>query len=241
MPRKYRPRRRRKFSRKFRKKRNTLGKKVAKLSKFVYKTIEKKYVTNYNGGGAVVSDGLWNMYELTTMGAASGTGDHQRVGNCVTLGNFSMSMAIQSFPPQFVMRVIVIQTDRQGIQVTPTGLAVDCLHFGTTSAALGIKEGHCLLSPYKTAPTRKFRVLMDKTYTTSTTVNDATQSYNSKVIRFSVSKHKRLLSFNANTAGTQAAKNNIYVLWRWADFRANWIVASNAALTWISRYSYRDA
>ena len=241
MPRKFRSRRRKRFSKRFRKKRAALKSKLNRLSKFVYKTIENKYVDRLNGVNEFISDQEWRFTNLTLMPSASGVGDNQRIANSVTVGNIHLSMMIKDMLPAFHARLIIVQFPTHEAGFVASAVASDILAY-STPAAMGQAptEAHVLMSPYRRAPTRKYRVLYDKTFTTNVS-KSAESDADTRIVRVTLKPKHNVVSWSSGTGQTTPYINNIIALWRMSDGDYNFVTANTFSVQWLCRMSYRDS
>ena len=153
-----------KYTRRFRKKRNTLSKKLTKLSKFVYKTIETKYIdrgTN-NHGLKVLSAVDFQVFPLTDIPDGTGATDDERIGDKVTLQSFQANLYIKNLTGTDYVRILVVQFDDLDTYIPSLDIP-GILQYPTTTNAGDNMEP--ILSPYKCGPGKKFKVLCDKLLT----------------------------------------------------------------------------
>lgn len=171
----------------FKKKRNLFRKKydriqdakLAKLSKFVYRTIEPKQVTRFvNASAQGLSNQSWYIYDLTHIPFAVGSENNERIGNTVTIQSLKMRVMLKNMIPSTNVRCIVIQFPNNPLetitQSNPLGLPADIRNmaailqfnlYNPLNPPVSMDENVPILSPYKVGSNTKFRILHDKVYT----------------------------------------------------------------------------
>lgn len=244
--------RRSRFRRKRRgkKKSKTLSKKVAKLSKFVYKTIERKQVTTHNETtftptqtpNNVISDALWTGCELTEMQPnPTGAGNAQRIGNSLTVSSLSLKIMFESINPEWKVRLMVVQFPNPQGALDTQSLVGNVLQYSEIDAANETRESHVIMSPYKVGGTTKYRVLYDRLFTAPTGANSNLLIKNVK-ISSKTKGFNNLVDFRADApASGSPYKNNVFAFWRMTDNNLNIGAPTIKDVSFITRMTYRDA
>ena len=145
----------------FRKRRkNTVSKRLSKLSKFVYKTIETKYVDrNTNSHGVQPLSAIdFKVIALTDMPDATGPLNDERVGDKITLQSFQANLYFKNLTGTDYLRILVVQFDDLDTYIPSLDIP-GILQFNNTTLAGDNMEP--ILSPYKCGPGKKFRILKD--------------------------------------------------------------------------------
>lgn len=162
----------------YRKRKSSLKKKVSKLSKFVYRTIEPKQVSRFiNPSSQGISNQSWYIHDLTQMPFAVGSDNNERVGNAVTIQSIKMRVMFKNMIPSTNIRCLVIQFPNEQLEnVTvsnPLGLPQDIRNmaailqwplYDPLAPPVSIDENIPILSQYKVGSNTKFKVLHDKVY-----------------------------------------------------------------------------
>lgn len=233
-----------------RKKGKALSKKVDALSKFVYKTIERKQVTLHNETefspgttpNNIISDALWTGCELTEMDSnPTGATNEQRVGNQITLGTLNLRIMFEDISPVWKVRLMIVQFPNPQGALDINTLANNVLQYGEINASSETRESHVIMSPYRVGGTVNYRVLYDKLFTAPTGSNSSLLTRNIKINR-KTKGFKNVLEFKADAPNSVSAyKNNVFAFWRMTDNNLNIGAPTIKDVSFIRRMSYRDA
>lgn len=235
-------------SKKGRKSRNTLSKKVSNLANFVYKTIEKKQITMvsdiHDDANNNISDANWNYVELTRMGQnPTGSRNNNRVGNDITMQSINFTMMIEDWQPGYIGRLLIVQYSNK--TTAPGGADLEqILEYGTTDASTTppVLEPHVIQSPYRVGSTLKYKVLRDIKIKLPIGIKAQLLSYKITLTPKGKRGFDPILSFEASLPNSESAyKGNIYAYWRYTDHNINVGPAVTKELTFTHRMTYRDA
>lgn len=255
---KRRYRRRRKYSKKFGKKRNTLGKKLRKLSRFVYKTIEKKHCTliggllqdNFNGGITEIRDDRWGWHQLTIQPESIGPRDDDRIGSDITLSSIHFQFIISQMPSNVMARFLVLQMpSTDATSVTQPYNADVLAHVLQYPEVVGgvIDEALVITSPYKVGANKKVKVLRDfkirgrTPFTNYDISNEPDMTVPPIVKSIRIRPKRNVISYGVPGRTFDSTRNAIYIFWRCTDFYSQWIYPTIFNINWLSRMTYRDA
>ena len=143
-------------------KRTTLSKKVAKLSNFVYKTIELKY-NDVRYAPQTLSGTSWRVWALTDIDAGVGPLNDERVGDKATISTIDTKVYLNNLTGTDFVRAIVVQyPDKdQGLDTDPQ----DFLEYGNpANNQPGAWDNmDQIMTPYKAGSQLNFKVLYDVT------------------------------------------------------------------------------
>lgn len=247
--------RRKRRSRRGRKKRNTLSKKVNKLSQFVYKTIEHKQATYVNSiangsNEGTITDTNWQFVELTRFrNNATGATNETRVGNDITLSSIQFNLMFADWQASYVGRLIIVQYPNLTKTINQSNMA-DVLEFGLTDSSITppVLEQHLMVSPYKVGSEQSFKILKDipirlhNGAASDATPNGQSLKYNIKLSKKTCPKMQNVISFKADTPGSVSPyKGNIVAYWRFSDLNTNVIGGLQKECYFTYRISYRDS
>lgn len=232
-----------------RKKGKALSKKVSALSKFVYKTIERKQVTLHNetdfgqqAPNNIITDAQWTGCELTEMDSnPTGASNEQRIGNSITLGSLNLRIMFEDITPQWKVRLLIVQfPNPQGV-LTANALMQAVLAYPEINASNETTEGHVIQSPYRVGGPVKYRVLYDSLFTAPTAYSTSLLTRNIK-INSKTKGFKNILEFRADQPNSVSAyKQNVFAFWRMTDNNLNIGAPTIKDVSFIRRMTYRDA
>lgn len=244
------PYRRKRYTKKFSRKRKTLGKRLSKLSKFVYKTIERKQVTLHNetdfGPGITpnntISDITWTGCELTQMDSnPTGPDNDQRIGNSITVSNLNFRIMFEDISPEWRVRLMIVQFPNPQGSLAINDLVADVLQYPEIAASNETTESHVIMSPYRVGGTVRYKILYDKVFTAPTGANSNLLTRNIS-INAKTRGFKNLIEFNAAQPNSVAPyKGNVVAFWRMTDNNLNIVTPTRKDVAFIRRMTYRDA
>ena len=249
--------RKKRFSKKFKRRRKVLATKydriqdgrIAKLSKFIFKTIERRQITQVNdlqnqNENRIRDDG-WSFTELTRMPAGSGARNDERTGNLITIGSLQFKLMIEDFQPNLVGRLIIAQFPNLTSTIGPAQVNQMLQYAETDATAVPpVLEQHIIISPYLPGSQLKFKVLKDITikHTGNTPASPNGQTL---VYKCNITKKDGLnpaLSFDAAVPGAISGwKNNVIAYWRMTDMNLNVIGGQSKDVVFVKRMTYRDS
>lgn len=240
------------YSKKFRKKRNTLAKKVAKLSKFVYTTIEQKQTIDVNRPTAVISDGQWGFQDLTLMKFNTGARNDMRIGNAITLENIQLKIMIEDWQADLLGRFIIVQfpVANEAVSALNVGHFLQFPETGTAAfyaTSWDIDETHVVNSPYKVGSEVKYTILYDKIFNLKDGATTNVAPYG-QLQRFNININKRNnprlntnLKFIEAPGALSPNQGRIVCYFRLTDMDFNIGTPQSKDLSYIYRMTYRDS
>lgn len=143
------------------KKRATLAKRVAKLSNFVYKTIELKY-NDVEYPSRTMSATGWQVWSLADIDAGVGPLNDERVGDKATISTIDTKIYFNNLTGTDFIRALIVQyPDKdEGLSTDPH----DFLEDGNPAQnSVGWDNMEPILSNYKAGSELNFKVLYDVT------------------------------------------------------------------------------
>lgn len=222
--------------RKTKKGKKSLSKKLSKLSKFVYKTIEKKQV-DFANIFLTFNNLAWRSQQLCKFDPIhispgvpinpNGPHNAQRIGNSITLGpSIACALYIESLDTNDNIRIIAVQWASKNSIVQPL-----------TDPELFLEDAgsnfQCLTSPYKIGSTEKYKILYDK-------LINPKYAKTTLLHKFKVRGYNNLITYSPNSLPQVAAApvQNSIVLYL---FCSNSSAAVAPIATLGHRMTFRDA
>lgn len=149
-----------KYKRKGRKK-NTLSNKLNKLSKFVYKTIETKYINrSFTQNGSQLLNAVdWKVYPLTDIPSGTGATDDERIGDKVTVTNISADLYFKRLTGTDFIRIIIVQWADLDNYIASLDVPLILQHTVTSPTGDNMEP---ILSQYKVGSAARFKILYDR-------------------------------------------------------------------------------
>ena len=226
-------------------KNKSISKKLTKLSKFVYKTIEPKQISKV--WSEIATGATWSYEDLTEMPSGTTATNVGRIGNTVTLTSINLKMSFNKVSPFVTSRVLIIQFPCLDLDLSPATIMPHILQYSHVDVVAGININHVLLSGYKVASALKFNILVDdlvQSRSASNLYEDALQNpiyAGQQVIRkYILAKRVRQKSIQfLPGAGATAAYKNIIVMYT----INNNILLDAPSINYdaYNRFNYRDA
>lgn len=236
-----------KRKRKFRKKRATLSKKLSKLSKFVYKTIEAKY-NDARFQPLVIGSNGWVRWALSDIDDGTGATNTERVGDKATIQSITTSVAFDKLQGDDFMRVLVVQFDDLDDPIASLAIP-SILEYGNVSN--NNPNGNNMdqiMSPYKVGSALKFKVLYDKVLTPlnrkQISVSEQVTAINAQrlltIPNKSLRKYNNVIGFQPGQNQQRPIQNGIYMYIYSTSNRLTSVDGASEAFV-ITRMKYRDA
>lgn len=157
-----RNRRKRQYRKKYSNVNKSLKKKLDKLAKDYYSTVELKK-NDVREAPRQIQATSWELFDLSDIDAGTGSRDDERVGSKVTISSIQTHMAFNKIQGDDFIRILICQfDDLDGSQVSADTVH-SVLEYGNpaNNIASGL-EMDPILSPYKMASDIKYKVLYDK-------------------------------------------------------------------------------
>ena len=236
-----------KFSRRFRKKRSTLSKKLSKLSKFVYKTIETKY-SDDRYQPLIINRSGWVRWALTDVQGATGPTNDERIGDKLTISSLKTSISIDKCQGDDYLRILVIQFSDIDDPVANIVIP-EVLEYGVV--ANNNPDGNDMdpiMSPFKAGSEYKFKVLYDKVLAPlnrkQISVSEQVNPINAKrmivINNKDLRKYNNVLGFQPGQAQQRPIQNGIYMYIYSTSQRLTSVDGASKAFV-LTRMKYRDA
>lgn len=238
---------RKRFSRKFRKKRSTLSKKLSKLSKFVYKTIEAKYNDN-RFQPLVISSTGWVRWALSDIDAGTGATNDERIGDKATISSINTHVAFNKLQGDDFIRVLIVQFADLDDPIASLAIP-SLLEYGNVSNnnpnGLNMEQ---IMSPYKVGSALKYKILYDKVLSPlnrkQISVSEQVGAINAQrllsIKNKDLKKYNNVIGFQPGQAQQRPITNGIYMyIYSTSSRQTSVDGASNAFV--VSRMKYRDA
>lgn len=217
------------------KKKKTLNAKVSKLTKFVYRTIEKKQI-DFANIFLTFNDLSWRSQQLCKFDPISiggvpinpnGPHNSQRIGNQITLApSIDCRLYITSLDTNDNIRIIAVQWASKNGVVNPN---LDPDLFLQDTASIPTK----LMSNYRIGSREKYKILYDRVINTK-------YAKTTLLHKFKVRGYNPVITYGANqtAAASQLPTENSIVLYLYCS-NGSATVAPYAFLQ--HRLTYRDA
>jgi len=228
--------------RKRRKKRTTLAKKVNNLSKFVYKTIEAKYVDQapIDFGMQTLNAVSFLSFPLTDIPNATGVLDTERIGDKITVQSISPTLYFSNLTGTDYLRIIVVQWDDLDNYIPSLDIPSILQYPSNSVQGENIEP---MISPYKVGAGKRFKILYDRLLTPQNQKQFTlahTAVIANRVVKVNIKKKfKSTIKFLTGSNQTRPVQNGIcmYV----GTNSPNLLAGNMIRVGCMNRMKYRDA
>lgn len=224
----------------------SVSKRLTKLTKFVYKTIETKYNDIRYAPAGIQATG-WTSWSLADIDAGTGSTNDERVGDQVTISSLKTQISIDKCQGDDYVRVMIVQFDDVDDAESST-YPDNILEYNVASNNASGNNMDPIMSPYKAGSALKFKILYDKVLhplnRKQISVSEQVSAINCKrmitINNSDLRKYNDVLHFQPGANQTRPIRNGIYLYIYSTSERLTSVDGQSNAFV-VHRMKYRDA